>query len=162
MKHLFVLVPDLKVAKNMALQLQKVGVKENDIHIMGKEAEKLNSAHLHKANILQTSDFIPAFKRGAFIGLFLSALLYIIFYTAVPHINLLSQVAILLFGISFGAWASTLIGIGINNPIVEKYKKYISEGYYLLLVDVPPLKKNELTNLITRYYPDAQLVGITS
>src|SRR5437867_4280894 len=130
MKRLLVLIPDLKMTQNIVQELQKIGIKQENFHIVGKSSDKLRRFHLHEANILQTSDLIPSLKRGSIIGIMLSAILCVAYLYAIPEnykVNPFIIVAILFFGMLFGAWVSSLIGVSVKHPIIEKNKKYISE-----------------------------------
>lgn len=161
MKRLFFLVPELKMARDIVQDLENAGIKENDIHIVGKNQEALKRAHIPRAGLWQTSDLIPAIKRGAVIGIALSAAIYILVILMLPanmKIPLLGIVAIVLFGILFGLWASSLIGVGLQHPLIIKYEKYLQKGHYLMMVDSPEEREKELTRRVVRYHPGAKIV----
>jgi hypothetical protein len=166
MKRLFFLVPDLVMTKSMVQELEAYGIEERDIHIVGnREATRnLKRENLPEANIVQTSDLMPALKRGALIGIFFSIVLFIVFYLSLPaeiHIKPIALVAILFFGIVFGSWTSTLIGVSVNDPIVHKHEKYLKEGHFILMIDCDDAKEKEIIQLVLAHYPDAELAGIS-
>jgi len=157
MKRVFILVPDLKETSAIAKEFEASGVHEEDIHVCAHINQELEAVDLHPANILQMTNLGYAIKFGPVIGLFFVGLILMLCYFVFPlQISLLGYVAIFLFGIGFGIWASGLIGLGVKNPVVEKYENYVSEGHYLMLVDLKP-EKQELTRKILAHHPRSKL-----
>lgn len=160
MKRLFFLVPELQMARDIVHELENIGIRESDIHIVGKNQQALQRAHVPRANIWQTSDLVPALKRGALIGVVLSVAIYVLIKLIVPahvEIHSLAVAIIALFGVIFGLWASSLIGIGIKHPVIVKYEKYLQRGHYLMMVDSPDEREKELTFRVTKHHPGAKI-----
>ena len=167
MKRLFFLVPNLQMTAAIVTSLEEMGIKDADIHIAGNKESTvaLKKAHLPEASIIQTSDLLPALKRGALIGLAFAAALYLTVIFTIPAkiaITPIAIVAIIFFGILFGAWTSTLIGVSVKDPILAENKKYIKNGYFILMIDCEDDKENELIKLILSFYPQAEIAGVTS
>jgi hypothetical protein len=160
MKRLFFLVPTIKIARDISMELGQVGISEGKIHIVGGAPDIYYEKHLHMASITQTSDLLPALRRGALMGIVLSVVIFLLFYFALPsniQIHPIALVAMLFFGIGFGLWASGMVGIGIKNPIVEKYEDYVKEGHLIMMVDSPDEREQELTTRIIRHHPGAEI-----
>jgi hypothetical protein len=160
MKRLFFLVPQLSLARTIVDELKAIGVTDQNVHVVGGIPEVLRQEHLHRANITQTSDLIPALKRGAMMGVVLSVVIYTLFSLFLPpsikfHVS--AVLGILFFGIGFGIWASGMVGIGIKNSVVEKYENYVKEGHYIMMVDVPNEREQELSSQVIKHHPDAQI-----
>ena len=71
-----------------------------------------------------------------------------------------SMIALSIFGMLFGAWASSLIGVSILNPTVEKIKNAAEKGSLIMLIDLPKARENEVMNFIRSYYPETTLCEI--
>ena len=162
MKRLFFLVPDLQTTREVAQEMEDTGIGESHVHVMGQRVDQLNRAHLHPASVVQTTDLIPALRRGAVLGLCLSAAIYVLFSLMLPdeiQISGLGIIAIVMLGVGFGVWASGMIGIGIKNEIIERYENYVKEGHYIVVVDVPNEREKEVANEVIRLHPNARLAN---
>ncbi|MGE3317975.1 MAG: hypothetical protein AB7I18_01655 [Candidatus Berkiella sp.] len=157
MKRVFILVPDLIETSSIAKEFEASGVHEEDIHVCAHINQELKDVDLQPANIFQMTNLGYAIKFGPLMGLVFVGLILVLCYFVFPlHISALGYAAIFLFGIGFGIWASGLIGLGVKNPIVEKYENYVSEGHYLMLVDLKP-EKEKLTRQILAHHPRSKL-----
>lgn len=162
MKRLFFLVPDLQTTREVAQEMEANGIGESHVHVMGQKVEQLNRAHLHPANVVQTTDLVPALWRGSILGCVLAALIYLLFFLMLPeevHISGLGVFAIIMFGVGFGIWASGMIGIGIKNEIIERYENYVNTGHYIVVVDVPNNREQEVVNEVVRLHPNTKLAN---
>lgn len=66
----------------------------------------------------------------------------------------------LTFGAGFGAWMSSMVGVGMPNRHIEKYEKAIAAGELLMMTDVPRDRIEEIEELVTRHHPEAELEGV--
>lgn len=163
MKRLFFLVPDLKETEIIAHELEEIGVRYHDIHVCGGIPEELENAHLHPASVMQTTHLGKALKKGPLIGLGFFAFIAALFLVVLPSnvsISAFGYVAMLFFGVVIGIWASGLIGIGVKDDVVEKYEKYIEEGHYILMIDIPSEREKELKEIIFDHHPNAQMAEV--
>lgn len=162
MNRLFFLVPDLTMTKEIAQELEEAGVNESNVHVLGDASDLLQKSHLHEANLMQISDLLPSLRRGAFIGLAFSFILAGLYAYALPanmKANPFVLVGILFFGTLFGAWISSLIGISVKDPIVEKYDQYVKEGYFIMMVDSPSSKETELTRRVVNHHNEIRIIS---
>lgn len=160
MRRFFFLVPDLNETKEIVHELEAIGIAESNVHVLGNASEKLKKEHLHEANLLQTSDLVPSLIRGAFIGIGFSVILAGLYaYALPPNIpaNYLVIALIIIFGMLFGAWVSSLIGVSVENPVVERFKGYIKRGHYIMMVDSPSEKENELVARVISHHHKVRL-----
>ncbi len=152
--QLFFLVPDIEIISDVVAELRNSGVDQKDIHVMGDMSNKLKLAHIPEANILQTTHVIPAIKRGAMFGLLFSAVLGVIIFFVLPEnlkIHPAAVAGVLLLGLLFGVWSSSLVGMAFKNPIVEKYQNYAKAGHFLLIIDARPEQENNIIE-VTKHY----------
>jgi hypothetical protein len=162
MKRLFFLVPDMQTTREVAQEMEDNGVGESHVHVMGQKVDQLNRAHLHPTNVVQTTDLVPALWRGAILGVILSGAIYLLFSLMLPmevNISGLGMFAIIMFGVGFGIWASGMIGIGIKNEIIERYENYVKEGHYIVIVDVPNEREQEVTNQVIQMHPNTKVAN---
>lgn len=164
MKRLYFLVPTVESAKNIVQEVQGMGVTNNElgIYIIGKDHIKIEAAHLQEAGILQTTDVKHALVRGILFGGGVGLLVGIAAYIFQPialYLGLGVVIGLTIFGVLFGAWVSTLIGVSIPNPIVEQNEKVLEAGGLLMLVDIPIEKEEAVTSLIRRHHPEAVIQG---
>lgn len=160
MKRLFILVPDLKETSDIAHELETQGVKESDIHVHGHIPEDVSAVRLHPANIFQLTNLGSAIKIGPVLGLIFSALILLFcsfVFGPTIKIHALGYFAILVFGVGFGIWSTGLIGLGVKNPVVEKYEEYVSQGHYLMMIDTVDEREKEISAKIISGHPDTSL-----
>ena len=139
MHNLYILTPNIVVTKLLMLDLRTKGIPKSQIHIMGERSDILEKEGLLEANLIQTSDLFPSIKRGALIGTSLMVLLCTIYYFfATSHafpVQPLVLIALAFVGVMLGAWGSSLIGINLKNPFVDRFKGYVKHGSYIMIVD---------------------------
>lgn len=139
MNHLYFLTTNLSITKNIIHELRDKGIQKKQLHIMGNNSYLINKSRLNEANCIQTSDLVPSLKRGALFGIFNSLIFCTLYYYLEfkydLKINLLIMAALIFMGVILGAWASSLIGISLNTPFIEKFQSLINEGFYIIIAD---------------------------
>jgi hypothetical protein len=163
MKRIYFLAPNIDSTTAIVQEIKTENVPEKNIHIVGKDHHKLEEAHLHEANLLQTSDLIPSIEKGALaggaIGL-LAGLAAVTFPPAGLVIGGGAVLALSAFGSGFGAWVSSMIGISIPNPTVEKFEEAIKAGEILLIIDIPKVQEEDIKQKIKQHHPEALIEGV--
>jgi hypothetical protein len=137
-------------------------VEQRHIHIAAADHHALVQANLPEASLLQESDFVPAVERGLAIG-GATGIVAGIAAVALPGVGLaLGGGAILgigLAGAGLGAWASGMIGISAPSSRLKEFESAISEGNLLMMVDVAKTQVDEMTALIKKHHPEAEVEG---
>ena len=64
--------------------------------------------------------------------------------------------AITLAGAGVGALASSMIGSSIGNRRIEQFQEAIERGEFLLMVDVPRDRVEEIEAIIKKHHPEAE------
>lgn len=158
MNHLYILVSDLDITKNVMQELREKGIPKAHIHIVGERSDILEDAGLNEANLIQTTDLVPSIKRGAILGVALVILLTCVYCYIVYKQDLVIQPFILMglaaIGIAMGAWGSSLIGINLKNPFVDRFKGYVKHGSYIMIVDSHNDEEKQVINSIVSKYPE--------
>jgi len=156
MQRFYFLIPALDTAKKLVIELQNMGIDEKNIYVLGKQ-DTITEAHFHPAGVMQISDVQPALKKGALMGGilgFLAGVVAIIFPLAGFELGGGLIIGMTVFGIVFGAWASSMIGISVKTPIVAKFEQAVKEGQFLMLVDFKHQREGELLELIKSHHPE--------
>jgi hypothetical protein len=160
-RRIYWLLPDLPSARRMMDDLLLARIDEGHIHFVGPEGADMSG--LHPANILQTSDLIPAAQHGLVIGGAVGILAGFVaaMYPIVGDAPQWGVVAVLaLVGGGFGAWASSLIGISVPSSRLKRFDAAIKSGQVLLMVDVPRSRLEDIEELLKTVHPEARLEGI--
>ncbi len=162
MKRLYFLVPDLKITRSIARELENTGITHKQIHVLGGDRNKLDSAHVHPANILQTTGLVNTLKKGIIFGIVLVIGIFIALYFSLPEdikITALGAAAVFIFGFGFGIWSSGMIGLSIQNTVVENNDEYVKTGHYIMIIDVPKNRESELTRKVVRHHPGTRVAS---
>lgn len=160
MRRIYFLVPNVDSAKGIVTELLLKHVEERHIHIVARSDISLEE--LPKAKLAQRTDLIPSIEKGIATGGVCGVLAGLAVVAFPPTGLALGGGALLgltAFGAGFGAWASSMIGISIPNSHIEKYKKAISEGQLLLMIDVPAGRVDEVEKIIRQHHPEVELKG---
>lgn len=162
MRRLYFLLPGVDSAKPIVDELLLARIEERHIHIAAADHHALTEAHLPEANLLQESDFVPAVERGVTIG-GATGILAGIAAVAIPGVGLaLGGGAILgigLAGAGVGAWISGMIGISAPSTRLKEFEEAIQKGSLLMMVDVPKARVDEITDLVKKHHPEAEVEG---
>jgi len=162
MRRLYFLIPTIESAKTIVDELLLARVDQRHIHIAAADHHALIEANLPEANLLQESDFVPAVERGLAIG-GATGILAGVAAVALPGVGLaLGGGAILgigLAGAGLGAWVSSMIGISAPSSRLTEFEKAIQQGSLLMMVDVPKTRVDEITDLIKKHHPEAEIEG---
>lgn len=162
MRRLYFLVPTIDSASQIVDELLLARVDERHLHIAAKDHHPLHDANLPEANLLQESDFIPAVEKGLAVGGGTGILAGLVAMTFPPAGLILGGGAILGMGVvgaGFGAWVSGMIGISIENSQLKNFEKAIEAGELLLMIDVPKDRVDEITELVKKHHPEAEVEG---
>lgn len=161
MRRIYFLAPDVASAKAIVNDLLLARVEERRIHVLAKEGTLLED--LPEARLTQSSDLIPSLERGAAAGGLTGLLAGVVAVTFPPAGVVLGGGALLgiaLFGAGFGAWMSSMVGVGIPNSRLEVFQDAIARGELLLMIDVPRERVDEIEAVVRRHHPEAELEGL--
>lgn len=162
MKRLYFLAPNIKSTQSIVHELHEKGITDDDIHVVGKDHASLAKAHIHEAGLLETTDVTHAMHQGAKYGAlvgFTGGILAAIFLPISLLFKFVTLIGLTMFGTAFGTWASSLVGISIPEPGVEKFQDDVDHGDLLMLVDVEVDREQEVMQLIRRHHPEARIGG---
>lgn len=160
MRRLYFMVPNVSSAKAIVDELLLARIEERHIHIVAKEGTPLQD--LPEAGLTQRSDFVPALERGLAVGGATGALAGLVAMTFPPAGLALGGGALLamsLAGAGFGAWFSSMIGSDVPNSQIKQFEDAIAQGELLMMVDVPKSRVDEISELVKKHHPEAEING---
>jgi len=160
MKRLYVLVPQIEMAKKIVdeLLLQRVDIEH--IHVLAKRGTHMGD--LPEASYMQKSDFMPAFEQGLLTGAFTGLVSGVVALSMTGESLLTGGplLAATLAGAAFGAFVSSMLGSSVGNRQIKQFSDAINEhGAFLLMSDVPRGRIEEIEMAIKKYNPGANCKG---
>jgi hypothetical protein len=161
MRRIYFLVPSVESAHAIVDELLLNHVEEHHIHVVARENTPMQD--LPQAGVAQTSDLLPSLQRGVAAGGLAGILAGLIGVTFPPAGLAFGGGALLgmtAFGAGFGAWMSSMVGIGLPSSRIEKFRQAIDEGQLLMMIDVPFTRVELIESLVTRHHKEADLEGV--
>lgn len=187
MRRIYWLLPGATSARRTMNDLLLARIGESHIHFVAPEGA--DTTGLHMANVLQTSDLLRSAQAGLVIGgatgavagavaaLFFpiagaSGLESLRAAMALPQWSVpdlpsavdASQWAmasvLALAGGMLGAWSSSLIGVSAPSHRLQRFEGALAQGQFLLMVDVPTARVEEIEALLGKTHPEAHLEGL--
>jgi hypothetical protein len=162
MRRLYFLVPDAEVAREVTNRLLLAHVPERKIHVIAKNEAAVVEQDLPKAGLLQETDVVPALERGLAVGGATGLLAGLAAVTFPPAGLALGSGAVLLGalgGAGFGAVVAPMLGISAANSQIAKFENAIDQGTFLMMVDVPRDREDEIRELVANEHRDAEIGG---
>lgn len=159
MRRIYFLVPNIETTKNIVDELLLARIEERHIHVLAKRGTPLED--LPEATFLQKTDFIPALEQGLALG-GATGLLAGLVAISLPTGLVLgggALFAITLAGAGVGALMSSMVGSSIGNRRIEQFQEAMERGEFLLMVDVPRDRVEEIETIIKKHHPEAECEG---
>lgn len=160
MKRIYLLVPQMEMAKKIVNELLLQRIDIDHIHVLAKRGTMMGD--LPEASYLQKSDFIPALEQGVLTGGF-TGLVAGVIALSMSGESLFSGGALLvatLAGAVFGAFVSSLLGSSVGNRQIRQFSEAINEkGAFLMMVDLPRARIAEIEEAIKKDNPGAVCEG---
>ena len=162
MRRLYFLIPEIGTVREIVNELLLARIEERRIHVIAKRDMVLED--IPQANIVHMSDLVPAIGRGIMFGGFAG------FMTGVCLVNLMDTsfaqtgglvtLLVTIGGAGFGAWISGMVGISVPNSRIKQFQHAIESGYLLMLIDVPTLRMDDITQKVSKQHPEVRFGGI--
>jgi hypothetical protein len=159
MKRIYFLVPDIDITRKIVDDLLLSRIEERHIHVLAKRGTPLED--LPEATFRQKTDFIPALEQGLTLG-GLTGMLSSLVAISLPTGLVLGGGAVLgisLAGAGVGALMSSMVGSSIGDRRTSQFKQAIDNGEFLIMVDVPRLRVDEVEQIVKRHHPEAECEG---
>jgi hypothetical protein len=134
-------------------------IEERHIHVLAKRGTPLED--LPEATFLQKTDFLPALEQGVALG-GATGLLAGLVAIALPTGLVLgggALFAITLAGAGVGGLMSSMVGSSIGNRRIDQFQEAMEKGEFLLMIDVPRDRVEEIEAIIKKHHPEAECEG---
>lgn len=159
-RRLYLLLPDVKRARQVVNELLLARIEERHIHVLAKEGTRLDG--LPEAELLEKSDIRHAAGLGLLVGGATGAIAGIVAVLFPPSgmaMNVSVILAMSLIGAIMGVWVSGMIGADTPNTHLKNFMREVERGKVLLMVDVPKSQMEEVARMIKKHHPEADLRG---
>ncbi len=159
MRRIYFLVPEIETTKKIVDELLLARIEERHIHVLSRRGTDLES--LPEATFLQKTDFLPALEQGVSLGA-ATGLLCGLVALALPTGLVLGGgaiFAITLAGAGMGGLMSSMVGSSIGNRRIEKFQAAMEKGEFLVLIDVPRGRVEEIEAIVKKHHPEAECEG---
>lgn len=160
MRRLTFLAPDLAHAETVVEELRELHIAEEVMHLVAKDHEMLQSAHLHEATEMETSEVENDFNWGIVAGGMMGLVLGLTTYGSVffsVEVGMISLLVIIIIGAASGGWVGKVIGESTPNSGLEKYQHAIEAGQILVIVDVAAELLPDVYKRVRRHCPKAMV-----
>lgn len=159
MKRIYFLAPNVKITKEIVDNLLLARIDEHHIHVLAKRDTPLEN--LPEASFLQKSDFIPALVQGMAVGGFAGIVFGLIALAFSNGLELGGGLvlACALAGVCFGAWVFSMVGSSIGSRRIKQFEDAIEKGEFLMMVDVPSQRVEDVEQLVKDHHPEAIYEG---
>ena len=161
MRRIYFLVPSVASARLIVNELLLARIEVRHIHVVASKDTPLED--LPQADVAQSSDLVPALQRGVAAGGLAGLLAGLLAITFPPAGFVFGGGALLgltAFGAGFGAWMSGMVGVGLPSSRIEHFQKAIANGQLLMMIDVSPLRVEEIEALVALHHAEAELEGV--
>jgi hypothetical protein len=159
MRRIYFLVPNIDIAKKVVDDLLLARIGERHIHVLAKRDTPMED--LPEATFREKTDFIPALEQGVALG-GLTGIVAGLIAIAVPGGPVLgggAVLAIALAGSGVGGLMSSLIGLNIGDRRIQQYQEALEKGEFLMMVDVPRQRVEEIEQIVKSHHPEAECEG---
>jgi hypothetical protein len=161
MRRLYVLLPTEEDCRSVVDGLRGLGIAEAHLHAVAGLSHELKG--LPEANVWQRTELAHGIEWGVGLGGaagLLGGLLAVAFPPAGVVLGGGALLAGTAAGAGFGAIVTALIGSQEHSHALDAFRRALSEGQVLLLVDVPRSREASVRESILRHHPDAVIRGV--
>jgi hypothetical protein len=155
------MLPDGESARRCADDLLLARIEDRHMHFLARRGSDLGN--LHEASWLQKSDVRHGALTGGVLGGVLGGLVAVglsFFPMGDWSINHAGVLLLIGFGIFFGIWVATMVGLSVPNSKLSPFQADIERGGILLIVDVPFQRVDEIHELLQAKHPEAKWEGV--
>lgn len=159
-RRMYFLLPDLQTARQVVDELLLARIEEKHMHVLAKEGTAMEN--LPQATLLQKSDFVHGVEQGLAVGGATGVLAGLVAVTFPPAGLVLGGGAVLataLAGAGMGAWLSGMIATDVPNSQLKEFEEAVGNGQMLMMIDVPKDRVEDITGLVKKHHPDADMHG---
>jgi len=158
MRRLYVLMPDAESCKRMVDEIEATGIPEHHLHVLASLAQRLEG--LPEASVWQKTEIAHSIAWGVGLG-GVAGLVGGVLTVVFPPAGLVLGGGALLAGVAAGAGLggaiSAILGSHEHSHTLDRFRREISAGRLLLMVDAPRRRVDEIRQMILRHHPEAEI-----
>ncbi len=160
-RRLYFILPGPQLARTVHNELLLALVPEQHMHVIAEDCVDLEG--LPEASLWQRSDLAHGLQLGVPVGGLtgvVAGILAVLSGWISPGYEAQTIMATMLTGLFVGSWAASMIAINVPNTRHHAFEGDLRQGHVLLIVDVPVQRVEEITELVTRHHPEADMRGV--
>ncbi|MDF2181163.1 hypothetical protein [Neptuniibacter sp. CAU 1671] len=159
MRRLVFLAQRLQQAKTVVQAIQALGIDEECIHVIAKDASQLEKFGLTPASRTETTEVENDMDWGMVAGGSFGLIAGLAAGTVLgPPSIVLGGGALLaasLLGIGVGGWLGRLVGAETPATFLQKYEHALQQGGFLMVIDTPTEQMPKVHFTIREHCPQA-------
>lgn len=163
MKRLYYLTASKSEVQGISRDLHQQGVTDWRFHVFCKDEAGHYAHRLRSANVLERSELFRCMERGvitgALVGGCIVAALALLTSLTLPPA---AWASMFIFSIVAGAWLGGVGGISSENWRVKRFDGAIRDGQYLVMIDVPGQRVEQMKTVMKKHHPKAELQMVGS
>ena len=160
-RRLYFILPDAHLARTVHNELLLARVPENHMHVIADERIELED--LPEASLWQRSDLSHGLQLGlpvgGLTGVVVGVLAILLGWIA-PGYEAKTIMATVVAGLFVGTWAASMIAVNVPNTRHRVFETDLRQGHILFIVDIPVQRVDEITEMVTRHHPEADMRGV--
>lgn len=160
-RRLYFVSPDENVAGEIFKELRRAGIEERDIHVLAKQGSALE--YLRKATVPRKSDTLHGIELGLIFGGatgMLAGIVAVLFPPSGLAMGLGVIFTTAVVGAIMGVWISGIIAADVPSIKLKKFSRALEQGKVLVIVDIPKARVDEVTRIIQKHHPEADMRGL--
>ncbi|UCH52783.1 MAG: DUF1269 domain-containing protein [Pseudomonadota bacterium] len=160
-RRLYFLLPNIEAARQAFRELLLARIDESHIHVMAREGTRLGD--LPEATFLQKSDTVHGILLGLLLGGATGAVagtVAVLFPPSGLPMGLGVILATSLIGAILGGWGAGVVGADVPSTRLNAFRDAVNHGQVLMIVDIPKGRVQEISRLVERRHPDADMRGL--
>jgi hypothetical protein len=160
-RRLYFLLPNVEDARQAFRELLLARIDETHVHALARDGTKLGD--LPEATFLQKSDTVHGILLGLLLGGATGALagtVAVLFPPSGLAMGLGVILATSLIGAILGGWGAGVIGADVPSTRLRAFEEAVGRGQVLMIVDIPKARVEEISKLVARRHPDADMRGL--
>jgi len=155
-KRVYFLVPNEQAAQQITQDLRAVHIDDECIHAVARRDQYPLHKDIPEATVLESSDALPAAKRGALVGGGTGLFAGLVAATVLP-LGLIAAggavAAMTAAGSVTGAWGASLIGVSVTHSQFKEFEEALDDGQILMLADVDEAQYTAAQQAIKNTHP---------
>ncbi len=159
MRRLYVVMPDADSTRALVDELSEEGIDQHHLHVVASLAQQ-DMEKLPEATVWQKTELAHGIEWGLGIG-GVAGLIGGLLAVSFPPAGLVLGGGAVLAGVAggagFGAIVSAMLGVNEHSHELDRFQDAISQGRLLLMADVPGGRVDELSEVIRKHHPEAEI-----